>query len=156
MSSSKKPLDLEHVLQVLRDNRAKKYELLHVSKPGDAGFNLIGVETVIIPPGLIPPVEIPTGIRIKLPRGMFARIEPRSSMYSAYPMLVLCSAPIDNGYTGPLGPRFRNLGSVPAVVAAGDALVQLVLYPLSVPEVVEVDELPETARGADRYGSTGK
>lgn len=156
MSSSETVSDLERALQVQRDDRAKKYALLHVSKPGDAGFNLVCVETTVIPPGLIAPTDVPTGIRVKLPAGMFARITERSSFYIRYPTLVLCAAPIDNGYTGPLDPRFRNLGPDPVTISAGESLVQLVLYPLIVPPVVEVDELPETARGAGRYGSTGK
>ena len=156
MSASEKSSDLEHALQVQRTRRAKRYALLHVSKPGDAGFNLVCVRRTVIPPGAIAPTDLPTGIRVKLPEGFFARIEPRSSFYARYPTLLLCSAPIDNGYTGPLDPRFRNLGPDPVTVPAGEALVQLVLYPLVVPRVVEVGELPDTARGDGRYGSTGK
>ncbi len=156
MSSSETFSDLERVLQVLRDARARRYELPRVSKPGDAGFNLVCVESTIISPGRIAPTEVPTGIRVKLPAGYFARIEPRSSFYSRYPMLELCSAPIDGGYTGPLGPRFRNHSRRKVTVKAGDSLVQLVLYPLIVPEVRDVEVLPETSRGSERYGSTGK
>lgn len=156
MSSSETSYGLEHVLQVLRDKRARKYELLRVSKPGDAGFNLVCVETTVIPCGLIPPTDVPTGIRVKLPAGTFGRIEERSGFYSRYPMLELCSSPIDNGYTGPLGPRLRNHGLEEVVIPAGESLAQLVLYPLIVPPVVEVRKLPKTARGARRYGSTGK
>ena len=156
MTSSETSSDLERVLQVMRDARARRYELLRVSKPGDAGFNLVCVEDTIIPPGWIAPTEVPTGIRVKLPAGYSARIEPRSSFYSRYPTLELCSAPIDNGYTGPLGPRFRNHGRRKLVIGAGESLVQLVLYPLVVPEVRDVEALPETARGSERYGSTGK
>jgi dUTPase len=110
MSSPEIPSDLERVLQVLRDERAQQYELPRVSKPGDAGFNLVCAADTIIPPGWIEPTEVPTGIRVKLPVGYFARIEPRSSFFIRYPTLELCSSPIDNGYTGPLGPRFRNHG----------------------------------------------
>ncbi len=156
MSSSEKASDLERFLQVQRDKRAKRYALLQVSKPGDAGFNLVCVKKTIIPPGLIAPTDVPTGIRVKLPPGFHAEIKARSSMHGLFPSLVLCSAPIDNGYTGPLGPRFRNLGPEPVVIPAGASLAQLVLYPLIVPEVVEVEALPETARGETRYGSTGK
>ncbi len=156
MSASEKPSDLEHALQVQRDERAKRYALLHVSKPGDAGFNLVCVVDTVIPPGLIPPTDVPTGLRVKLPNGCFGRIEARSSFYQRQPMLELCSSPIDSGYTGPLGPRFRNRGTEPVTILAGESLTQLVLYPLIVPAVVEVDDLPETVRGADCYGSTGK
>jgi dUTP pyrophosphatase len=156
MSVSEKSSGLESALRVWRDRRAKKFDLLHVSKPGDAGFNLVCVETTVIPCGLIPPTDVPTGIRVKLPAGTFGRIEERSGFYSRYPTLELCSSPIDNGYTGPLGPRFRNHGPEEVIIPAGESLAQLVLYPLIVPVVVEVGKLPRTARGAKRYGSTGK
>ncbi|WKZ28587.1 MAG: dUTP diphosphatase [Patescibacteria group bacterium] len=157
MSASETPSDLEELLQILRDPRAKALQPeFRPSKDGDAGYNLYCIEETVIPPGLRPPVDLPTGIRVKLPKGCFARIEPRSSLYLRYPTLELCSAPIDNGYTGPLDPRFRNRGRRKVVVPAGESLVQLVLYRLIVPETSDVDALPETARGADRYGSTGK
>ncbi|MFA5854148.1 MAG: dUTP diphosphatase [Patescibacteria group bacterium] len=157
MSPSETFSGLEDVLQIVRDPRSKKLqEEFRPSKLGDAGFNLYSIEETVVLPGLRPPVDMPTGLRVKLPKGCFARIEPRSSFYQRYPTLELCSAPIDNGYTGPLGPRFRNRGRKKIIIPAGESLVQLVLYRLIVPETLEVESLPETARGAARYGSTGK
>lgn len=157
MSASEKFSGLEVMLQILRDPRAKKLQPeFRPSKEGDAGYNLYCIQDTVIPPGLRPPVELPVGIRLKLPKGCFARIEPRSSFYQRYPTLELCSAPIDNGYTGPIDPRFRNRGRKKVVIPAGESLVQLVLYRLIVPEARDVDVLPETARGASRFGSTGR
>lgn len=146
----------EGKLQVLRGPRAKRYPLLHVAKPDDVGFDLIAVEDTVVPPGAdLSPVEVDVDMRIKLPKGTAAVIWPRSSTHSKYPGLQLCQAPIDGGYVGPIGPRFRNLGSGPVVIPAGEAVAQLVIVPAVVPEVVEVDALPVTERGETRYGSSG-
>lgn len=148
---------LDDKLQVLRGPSAKRYPLLGVDKDGDVGFNLTCVRYTVIMPGAdLPPTELPVDLRVKLPKGTSAMIWPRSGTAIKYPGLLLCQAPIDNGYTGPIGPRFKNLGTEPVVVEAGAALAQLVLYSSVVPEVVEVDELPETERGETRFGSTGR
>jgi len=130
---------------------------MRVKKEGDVGFDLIVVEDTVIEPGIhLPPTELDVDMRIKLPRGVFALISSRSGTFSRFPTLLLCVAPIDNGYTGPIGPRFKNLGTEPVLVPKGAALAQLVLYAAIVPEVVEVDALEQTERGEERFGSTGK
>ncbi len=69
----KRRRNLRGKLQILRDGRAKEYPLPHPQKIGDVGFDLTATEDVAIPPGIgLPPTEIPTGVRIKLPKGTFA------------------------------------------------------------------------------------
>jgi dUTP pyrophosphatase len=43
-----------------------------------------------------------------------------------------------------------------AVVARGDRVAQLILTKIITPDVVEVEELEDTERGAGGFGSTGK
>lgn len=144
-------------LLVSRDDKAKQYPLFAPKKKGDVGFDLTSTEDVIIPSGVNrPPTEIPTGIKVKLPKGTFAIILPRSGTYSKFPELFICSAPIDNGYTGPLNPRFKNLGVNPVLVEKGDRIAQLVVLPAIVPDIIETEELEKTERGESRYGSTGR
>ena len=42
-----------------------------------------------------------------------------------------------------------------SAVKRGDRVAQLILEVIQTPEVQEVEELPETVRGAGGYGSTG-
>jgi dUTP pyrophosphatase len=58
-------------------------------------------------------------------------------------------------YTGPLGIVMVNNGTEPFEVQVGARVAQLLLERVSVPDVVEVDELEVTARGAHGFGSTG-
>jgi len=157
MGRSRRQKDTKEKLQIFRDSKAKEYSLPYPKKKGDVGFDLTSTEDVVIPPGIgMPPTEIPTGIRVRLPKGVFAVIFPRSSTYSNFPTLVICSAPIDNGYIGPLNPRFRNLGLEPVTIKKGDRIAQLVIFSAVVPKIVEVKSLQETDRGESRYGSTGR
>jgi dUTP pyrophosphatase len=47
------------------------------------------------------------------------------------------------------------LNSLPLAVKAGDRVAQMILERISTPEVVEVDDLDDTTRGAGGFGSTG-
>ncbi len=147
----------EDKLLIFREKEARVFPLPKPKKPGDVGFDLTATADTVVPPGAaIPPTDIPTGLRIKLPKGTFAEIKPRSGAYINFPSLFICSAPIDGGYTGPLTPRFKNLGAEPVIVRRGERIAQLVIFGAKVPEVEEISELPKTERGESRYGSTGR
>ena len=63
---------------------------------------------------------------------------------------------IDAGYRGELLVLLVNLGDETVELAAGERVAQLLLQRVGLPEVVEVDELDETARGSGGFGSTGR
>ena len=145
------------MLQICVDPEARDLPVPRVHHKGDVGFDLFVARDTIIPPGThLPPTDIPTGISIKVPRKTWATIVSRSSAHLLYPTLRLCSAPIDEGYTGPLAVRVQNTGKKAVVVKRGMRLAQLVIFPAVVPKVIVVNKLPKTARGSARYGSTGK
>ncbi len=148
---------LQVLIEGFHEYKRPSYALVpRLGRHGDAGFDLFVAKDTVIPPGLIPPTDVPSGIKIKLPRGTFAIIYSRSSAYNNYPMLRLCSAPIDENYTGPLNPRFQNLGTEPVTVRHGERIAQFVIQPYRTPQVYIVDKLPKTNRGDKRYGSSGK
>lgn len=62
---------------------------------------------------------------------------------------------VDSIYRGEIGIELENIGPEPFVLKRYAKVAQLVLCPVleAVPEIV--DELDETDRGADGYGSTG-
>jgi dUTP pyrophosphatase len=49
-----------------------------------------------------------------------------------------------------------NLGLEPVEIASGDRIAQLVVAPVSRLRLIEVEDLPSTARGAGGFGSTGR
>lgn len=62
---------------------------------------------------------------------------------------------MDYDYRGNVGVVLFNHGEEDFVVKRGDRVAQLILERISMADIVEVDELPDTERGAGGFGSTG-
>jgi len=123
--------------------------------PGDAGLDLRANADAVVGPG--ERAMIPTGLAVAIPEGHAGLVLPRSGLASRQG-LTLANAPglIDAGYRGEIVCAVVNLDAKQSVkVARGDRIAQLVVVPFveALPEAV--DELPETSRGADGFGSTG-
>ena len=102
-------------------------------------------------------VAVPTGLAMAIPRGYEGQVRPRSGLARKHAVTV-ANAPgtIDADYRGECMVLLINLGREPFTIAHGDRVAQLVIAPVSQAEVVEVDELSTTARGAGGFGSTGR
>jgi dUTP pyrophosphatase len=99
---------------------------------------------------------VPTGIAIALPPGFEAQVRPRSGLALRDGVTCL-NAPgtIDADYRGPIGVILANLGSSTVTIRRGDRIAQLVVAPVSRAQFEVVEELPESVRGANGFGSTG-
>ena len=123
--------------------------------PGDAGADIVTAVDVTLAPG--ERAVLPTGLAIALPAGYAAFVHPRSGL-AARAGLGLVNAPgtIDAGYRGEIKVIAINHDSArPLTLARGERIAQLVVQRVEVARFVEVDELPESARGAAGHGSTG-
>lgn len=97
--------------------------------------------------------RIPTGWSLAIPDGFEGQVRARSGLalrngYRVHP------GTVDSGYrgevsvivvAGPMGFRIEH----------GDRIAQMVVAPVSLCGVVEVASLPESARAAGGFGSTG-
>ena len=107
--------------------------------------------------GLDLSAAIPTGLAIKLPAGYEAQVRPRSGLALEHGVtLVNTPGTIDEDYVGPIVVLLINHGDRPVRIEAGQRIAQLVIAPVVQAELVEVDELPATERGAGGFGSTGR
>jgi dUTP pyrophosphatase len=124
--------------------------------PGDAGVDLRSAVDVTLHPG--ERATIPTGLALAIPEGYAGFVQPRSGAASSRGLgLVNSPGLIDAGYRGEVRVVAINLDAgAPIDIRRGDKIAQLVI--LAVPELVvrEVEELPESARGARGFGSTGR
>lgn len=120
---------------------------------GSVGYDLVAVEDYVI---TAIPLRLRTGIAIELPPGYEGQIRPRSSM--SYYGIHVPIGTIDQDYTGELLVVMSLNGGRGGrhCVAAGDRIAQLVISPVWTGDVVQVEELGETARGAGGFGSTGR
>lgn len=121
---------------------------------GDAGLDLVSVEEVTLAPG--ERYAVATGWAMAIPDGWVGLVHPRSGL-ALRQGLTVANAPgtIDAGYRGEVKVILVNLGTDPVEVHAGDRVAQLVLQEVGRAEVVVVDDLEQTARGAAGFGSTG-
>ncbi|MGL5511112.1 MAG: dUTP diphosphatase, partial [Microcoleaceae cyanobacterium] len=122
--------------------------------PGDAGMDLCAVGETTILPG--ESQLIPTGISIELPPQTEAQVRPRSGLALKHQITVLNTpGTIDEGYRGEVGVILINHGKNPFVVTAGMKVAQMVIQSVLRVEVLEVEQLADTARGSGGFGSTG-
>ncbi|MBI2557464.1 MAG: dUTP diphosphatase, partial [Planctomycetes bacterium] len=99
---------------------------------------------------------IPTGIHIELPLGYEAQVRPRSGLALKYGVtLVNTPGTIDSDYRGEIGIILCNFGKERFTVERGMRIAQLVIQPVFRVELIEVDCLEETRRGAGGFGHTG-
>lgn len=143
----------ERTLLIKRDDSAKEFPLPSPKKPGDVGYDLYCTEDVVLPARSAVPVNIPSGVSVKLPKGHWGDIRSRSSTGRRGIEVVACV--IDEGYTGPLYACCYNRTDEDITVKRGERLAQFVVQKSAVPSVLEVDELPDTERGTTGFGSTG-
>lgn len=99
---------------------------------------------------------LPTGFAFALPDGYEAQVRPRSGLAARHGVTVL-NAPgtVDADYRGEVKVPLINLGKAAFEIGRGMRIAQMVIAPVARATLAEVDELPETARGADGFGSTG-
>ena len=102
------------------------------------------------------PQLVPTGIAIAPPPGTEAQVRPRSGLSRRG--VEVSWGTVDADYRGELlvGMSLRGPSGRGYRVRHGDRIAQLVIAPLSLVDVAEVGQLPDTERGADGFGSTGR
>lgn len=128
--------------------------MLSPAKPGDAGVDLRATEGVKLQPG--ERGLVPTGLAVAIPEGYAGFVQPRSGM-AINKGLGLLNSPglIDSGYRGELKVIVINLDSGVLEIERGDRIAQLVILPVPAFTYEEVQKLPDSARGAGGFGSTG-
>jgi dUTP pyrophosphatase len=93
---------------------------------------------------------------VAIPDGHAGFVLPRSGLAMQKGVTVL-NAPglIDSGYRGELKVLLINHGAEVVSVDRGERIAQLVIQPVAQARLVEVERLPESARSAGGFGSTG-
>ena len=100
---------------------------------------------------------VPTGLFMEIPVGYEGQVRPRSGLAIKSGITVLNSpGTIDADYRGEVKVILINLSDVDFVIKSGDRIAQLVISKHEQMEVVEVETLSETERGAGGFGHTGK
>ncbi|MCH5353947.1 MAG: dUTP diphosphatase [Acutalibacter sp.] len=143
--------------QLLKIKKLREEAVLPERKtPGSAGYDLCAciAGDFTIEPGEL--VILPTGLAAEIPEGCAGMIFTRSGLGVKHGIAVGNGVGvIDSDYRGEIHVGLRNNSQIAYTVSPGDRIAQLIVMPVCLPEVVEIEELSETERGAGGFGSTG-
>jgi dUTP pyrophosphatase len=121
-----------------------------------AGLDLYCIDDVVVKPGIT--TKVRTGLAVSFPKGYEIQLRARSGLAAKHTISVVNGpGTIDSDFRGELmallttTPERGHYTFIP-----GDRVAQIVLSKLVDCEVVEVDELDETERGAGGWGHTGR
>lgn len=121
---------------------------------GDGAVDLYTRIELLIPPG--GRVKSPTGLAVAIPEGWAGLVLPRSGHADRLGVgLVNSPGLIDSGYRGEIAVILINHGAEQAHFSRGDRIAQLAIVPAPTVEWVEAEDLDETERGSDGFGSSG-
>ena len=125
------------------------------ARAGDAGLDLLATEDLELKPG--ERFAVSTGLAVAIPDGFAGFVHPRSGR-ALKEGLTVANAPgtIDAGYRGEIKVILVNLDPDEAVyIERGQKIAQLVVQRVERAELVEVEGLPASERGAGGFGSSG-
>ena len=100
---------------------------------------------------------VPTGLSVAFSNDYEIQIRPRSGLAAKKNISVL-NAPgtIDSDYRGEIKIILFNHGNEEFIINNQDRVAQMVLVPVLKMDLEEVNNLPDSIRGKDGFGSTGK
>lgn len=111
-------------------------------------------------PILIKPMQrvlVPTGLFMEIPEGYEGQVRPRSGLAIKSGITVLNTpGTIDADYRGEVKIILINLSDTDFTINSGDRVAQIVFARCEQMEMVSVETLSETERGAGGFGHTGK
>jgi len=123
----------------------------------DSGFDLCSVEEVVLKP--LSRLMVSTGLAFNIPDDHEIQIRPKSGLAINYGVTVLNTpSTIDGGYVGEVKVILFNTSREEFHIKKGTKIAQAVLCPVIQGKYVNIeniDELPQTDRGDNGFGSTG-
>lgn len=97
---------------------------------------------------------IDTGVHIQLPHGFVGMLKSKSGLNVKHG--ITSYGVIDEGYTGSIKAKLYNHSNGPYAIVRGDKITQLVILPCEYVDFELVDDLEDSERGGDGFGSTWK
>ena len=143
-------------VRICRIGDADELPLPAKMSDGAAGIDLRAAvsDDTSIAPGEIR--LIPCGFAMAIPAGYEAQVRPRSGLSTKHGITLINSpGTIDSDYRGEVHVPLINHGKQDFIVTRGMRIAQMLILPVPPVELIEVDVLDETARGAGGFGHTG-
>jgi dUTP pyrophosphatase len=140
------------VLPVMLDEGAVMPTRAHAT---DAGLDVYAPSTMMpVTLQVDGSATIDTGLHVAIPVGYVGLLKSKSGLNVKHG--ITSEGVIDAGYTGSVRVKLYNMSDRLYTVRPGDKVSQLVIVPCITPEPLVVDELADTERGNDGFGSSGR
>lgn len=141
-------------VRVKRLNHGAGLPMPDYATSGAAGMDICAAETLNLRVGRRHAVA--TGFAFAIPEGFEIQVRPRSGLALKHGITCLNTpGTIDSDYRGEVKVILANLGEDDFMINKGDRVAQIVLAPVTIAAMVEVDAIDDTARGTGGFGSTG-
>lgn len=122
-------------------------------RTGDAGLDLYALHDQTVEAGKT--AQIQTGIAMEIPEGYAGLFWDKSGLSHKHSIKMLGGV-LDSNYRGELKLGVINLGTEAYTFEKGHKVMQMLVQKVEEIEWEEVDELSETNRGEQGFGSSGK
>lgn len=102
--------------------------------------------------------EYDTGLAFAIPEGYVGLIFPRSSLSNKNQLLTNHVGVVDSNFRGSVKFRFKCVekSTLKAIYKVGERLGQLMIIPIPFVNIQVVDQLDNTSRGSEGFGSSGQ
>lgn len=139
-------------IKILKLNKDAKIPLY--AHEGDSGMDLYSVSENVLKPGERCLIE--TGLKFEIPEGYEAQVRSKSGLTLNYGISVLNSpGTIDSGYRGEIKVILINHGKEIYKIEKGSKIAQVVFQKVEKVSLEDVNELKDSKRGKNGFGSTG-
>lgn len=122
------------------------------AKSGDAGYDVFASESISLKPQ--ERYNMPLGIALEFPEDYFCQVNQKSGLSQKFGIDTIGNV-IDSGYRGEIHAIVVNTSNEIINIEKGQKIAQLVFIPFVKSNIEFVNELTETERGSDGFGSTG-
>ena len=141
-------------VRVKRLNHGAGLPIPDYATSGAAGMDICAAETLNLRVGRRHAVA--TGFAFAIPEGFEIQVRPRSGLALKHGITCLNTpGTIDSDYRGEVKVILANLGEDDFMINKGDRIAQIVLAPVTMAAMVEVEDIDSTVRGTGGFGSTG-
>lgn len=121
----------------------------------DAGYDLRAMHDATIVDCCNDGTVFDTGVHVVIPEGYVGFVQSKSGLNFKHG--VICPVgTIDSGYTGSIKVKLYDLGNDPYHVHTGDKIAQLIIQPIADTQLQLINELEDTDRGDNGFGSSGR
>ena len=97
-----------------------------------------------------------SGLAVEIPEGYYLEMFNRSSMAGKQELIIISSRVVDADYRGEIMCPMKNIGDKVVVINVGQRFAQMMVKKYEKMDLIEVEHLTPTDRGAGGFGSTGK